>query len=124
MSGSPKVALLLTPDSQILTLELPKTDDAEYTALSTNLGGWIQAVPLAKDLEGLTLWVNEEGKLNGLRMNYLGTRVWEVCYGKTDVIVGNAIITGGTTPTGKTKGLTAKQVAKIRKVIGVEVVRL
>jgi hypothetical protein len=58
------------------------------------------------------LWVNEEGKLDNLPQNPIGTSLWVDEYGYTDVIVGNIIITGGTDENGETLGLSLEQVAK------------
>lgn len=88
-------------------------NENEYNFLSETLEGWIQAVNLTDDLEGLTLWVNEEGKMNGLAYNQKATYLWEKSYGFTDVIVGNAVITGGSDDEGETISLTDEQVAEI-----------
>jgi hypothetical protein len=88
-------------------------NENEYQFLSETLEGWLQAVPLDDDLAGLTLWVNEEGKMNGLAYNQKATYIWEKSYGFTDVIVGNAVITGGTDFDGETISLTDEQVLAI-----------
>lgn len=38
------------------------------------------------------LIVNEEGKINKLPFNELATELWEKYYGRTDYIVGNALL--------------------------------
>lgn len=101
--------------------EMADLPENSYDYLSAELEGWIQAVPLARELEGLTIWVNEEGKLNGLPINMLATQIWEQAWGKTDVIVGTAIITGGADDEGETKGLTEMEVLTLLNVIGLKI---
>ena len=80
------------------------TRETEYEVIRTAVGGYIEAVTL-RDLD-LTLWVNEEGKLNGLAPNTFGTALWVSNYGLTDLIVGDILITGGTDDEGYSVGLT------------------
>jgi hypothetical protein len=81
-----------------------------YNLIKDAVGGYIQVVPLAK--AKADLWVNEEGKLDNLPQNPIGTSLWVDEYGYTDTIVGNIIITGGTDENGETLGLSLEQVAK------------
>ena len=81
-----------------------------YNIIKEAVGGYIQVVPLEK--ANVDLWVNEEGKLNNLPQNPIGTSLWVDEYGYTDTIVGNIIITGGTDENGETLGLSLEQVAK------------
>jgi hypothetical protein len=82
-----------------------------YKTLSDAVGGMIEAVSLPS---GMTLWVNEEGKLNGLPVNRVATELLTREFGqKFDTIVGNAIITGGADDEGETLGLTNDQVATL-----------
>jgi hypothetical protein len=74
-----------------------------YEMLKEGVGGWIECVRLPAT--GIEMWVNEEGKLNGLEQNSYGTALWSDSYGLTDVTVGNIVITGGTDDEGETLGL-------------------
>ena len=112
-----KQAILITPNNEVGVVDLPDDEQQEYSLFSKLLGGMIQAVPLDQELSGITIWVNEEGKLEGLRLNQLATRVWVASYGYTDVMVGNALITGGADSQGKTKGLTESQMTRIRLMV-------
>lgn len=85
--------------------------------LQEKVGGWVQAVPMIGELSGLTLWVNEEGKFSDLPLNELATAVWELSYGETDFIVGNAILTAGEGYDGETLGLTSEQLDTIMEVV-------
>lgn len=79
-----------------------------YDLLSGAVGGWIECVSLVS--KNADLWLNEEGKLDGLPQNPIGTALWTDEYGFTDIIVGNIIITGGVDNEGETLGLTDEQV--------------
>jgi len=83
------------------------TNETSYNMLSGAVGGWIQCVPLGE----LDLWVNEEGKLDGLEHNPIATALWIDTYGNTDRIVGNAVFTSGTDDEGNTLGLSEEQIA-------------
>lgn len=84
------------------------SSEGEYDFLSGVVGGWIQAVPLSYDenLGDLVLWCNEEGKLNGLPVNVAATALWELFYGRTDVIVGDVVLSGGSDDEGETLPLS------------------
>ena len=83
------------------------TNENCYGKLKTAVGGLIQCVTLSST--GIEMWVNEEGKLDGLKKNAKATALWQDNYGATDVIVGNAVFTGGTDEDGNTIGLTDEQ---------------
>ena len=77
---------LITTDETVTALPSPKPSLEE---MQRAVGGYVEHVTL----DGRTgLWVNEEGKLTGLPVNSLATRVWEFYYGPTDVIVGPALL--------------------------------
>ena len=109
-----KNAMVIRVEGEPEMVELPEND---YDYLSAELGGWIQAVPLARELEGLTIWVNEEGKLNGLPINQKATQIWIKAWGNTDVMAGTAIITGGADSEGNTKGLTQMEILTLLNVL-------
>ena len=100
-------ALVLTTDNTI-QVEQDTDEFVSYATLSRAVGGMIEAVTLPS---GLTLWVNEEGKLDGLPVNEYATRLFVSAFGAVDVIVGNAIITGGADDEGETLGLTDEEVS-------------
>lgn len=85
--------------------------------LQSFVGGWVQVVPLAGSLSGLSMWLNEEGKFSDLPVNELATAIWEDSYGKTDFIVGNVLITGGENYDGEIESLTSEQTDTIMEVI-------
>jgi len=83
-----------------------------YMALSEAVDGLIEAVDL-KTL-GVTMWVNEEGKINQLKQNAIGTSLYVDEYGMHDFISGDIIFTHvDTDEEGNTLGLTDKQIATL-----------
>jgi len=85
-----------------------------YDALVENIEGWLECVTVDDDK---TMWVDEEGKLNGLPVNHQATLLWEQSYGFTDVIVGPAVVSGGTDENGDTLGLTDVEVSEVLEAI-------
>ncbi len=81
-----------------------------YDVISRAVGGWIECVNLRT--KGVDMWVNEEGKLNSLAENPIGTALYLDEFGNGDFIVGNILITGGVDHEGETLGLTDEQVAE------------
>jgi hypothetical protein len=92
-------------------------DTISLDFLQSFVGGWVQVVPLAGSLAGLSMWLNEEGKFSDLGLNELATAIWEDSYGATDFIVGNVLITGGEDYDGEITSLTSEETDKIMNVI-------
>jgi hypothetical protein len=84
-----------------------------YSTLSDGVGGMIEAVTLS---DTLTLWVNEEGKLNGLPVNVFATALFTSVFGSVDIIVGDAVLTGGADDEGETLGLSGENLAFLEMV--------
>jgi hypothetical protein len=78
-------------------LELVEMPKADYDAVSTAVGGYIEHIRLEGAFKGFSLYVHEEGKLLGLPFNDLATAIWEASYGRTDVILGNAVLVSSKT---------------------------
>jgi Domain of unknown function (DUF3846) len=91
---------------EVVEFEIGKS----YDLLSKSVEGWIECVSLVS--RNADMWVNEEGKLNGLPENHQATALWVEEYGMTDIIVGNIIITGGVDHEGETLGLSDEQVSE------------
>lgn len=102
-----KTALRVNVDCTTEVLDL---DGGEYEQLSGAVGGLIERVDLRP---GLTIWVNEEGKLDQLPVNIIGSHLWEKSFGMTDVIVGNCVFTGNANEDGETESLTNVWVEQI-----------
>jgi hypothetical protein len=99
-------ALIINTDGSKSVVEF--TEDTFLKLAQGTVGGWIQLVRLHS--KGIDLYLNEEGKMNGLELNPIATALWTDDYGATDYMVGNVIITGGANSEGNTVGLTDKQV--------------
>lgn len=90
----------------------PKTS---YVSISTGVGGWIERVRVVRAQRKfgfdfpLDMWVNENGRLDCLPLNAIGTDLY--CCGEP--IVGHIVLTGGTESDGSTAGLTDEQIGRI-----------
>jgi hypothetical protein len=93
-------------------INLLETTDG-FRELQSRVGGYVQVIALRGQFSGYELWLNEEGKLMNLPFNTVATLIWEECYGRTDVVVGNAVITKGANARGVTPTMTPAQVAKV-----------
>ena len=76
----------------------------DYDTLNKAVGGWLEGVPLV----GVTAYVNEEGKLMGLPVNALATRLAhrdEAIY-LSDTINGDMIVLGPLDDEGESTSLS------------------
>lgn len=84
------------------------TEENGLSVLQKAVGGYVQAIDLGNDL---TLWVNEEGKLESLPHNPIAQQYFDLRFGAgADYIVGNAVLTGGSDENGDTLGLSQEKV--------------
>lgn len=104
-----KAALRVNTD---FTTEVLDLSNNEYEQLRDSVDGLIQAVDLRP---GLTIWVNEEGKLVNLPVNVIGTHLWEKSFGMTDIIVGNCVFTGSSDDEGETTELSQPWILQIQE---------
>jgi hypothetical protein len=79
------------------------TAKTEYEVIKKAVGGYLEIIRLSPSM---TMWTNEEGKLDGLPVNHRATALWTYYFGATDIIVGNVILTGGTDTDGNCLGLS------------------
>ena len=101
-------ALHIKTDGKVSILEFEK--ETCYKTLSDGVGGLIECVALAKDVD---MWVNEEGKNMGLDYNPHATRLFEHTYGITDRIAGDVVVTGGVDDDGETLGISDERIDEI-----------
>ena len=105
-------ALRITTAGAIQELDLSRDS---LTVLQNGVGGWVQAVDLTTTM---TLWCNEEGKLEGLPHNPYAQRLWDTAFGAdTDYIVGDVVLTGAPDDEGYTTALSELDEQVIRKVV-------
>jgi len=74
---------------EIITVE---EGQDELALLQKAVGGYIEAVTVTED--GHTLYLNDEGKMNGLPMNETATRMTRGILSPDDLIMGDAILVG------------------------------
>ena len=97
------------------TGQITEIKEINLAALQEGVGGWVQAIDLS---ETVVLWCNEEGKLINLPHNPYAQELWDEAYGvKTDYIVGDVVITGGTDNEGNTLGLSEADLAAVKKTL-------
>jgi len=101
----------VTITSEGLQSEVEFTEENSLETLQAAVGGYIQAI----DLLGLTMWINEEGKIHNLPFNPFATLLWEAEFGKTDVILGDIILTGQPDGEGFTTSIPESFVEKVLK---------
>lgn len=104
-----------------------KTDDTadiiaansrpEYDAISAAVGGYIEGVPL----EGVTAYINEEGKLNGLSLNRIATIIAheDQAIMPTDYIVGDMIVFGPLDDEGEVTSLPSNFIPGLMMRLGI-----
>jgi hypothetical protein len=95
-----KNAVIIRTDG---TTEVVDFSEDSLAVLQKAVGGWVQAIDIS---DTLTLWVNEEGKLEDLPHNPRAQQYFDLRFGTgADYIVGDAVFTGGTDSNGDTLGL-------------------
>ncbi|MFL6413705.1 MAG: DUF3846 domain-containing protein [Nitrososphaeraceae archaeon] len=83
-------------------LPVVKVIENELSVLQGLVGGYIECIRQ----DGYDIIINEEGKLEGLELNFL-------IYDGLDYVAGNAIFAGVDYDEGEFKSLTAEQIAVI-----------
>jgi hypothetical protein len=73
-----------------------------------------QMVQIVQLEDGLTMWVDEEGKYSGRLVNDTATTMFWNAFGATDYIMGDVILTGGEDSKGRITGLSDKKIAEIQ----------
>lgn len=76
------------------------------------VGGYVEAINLS---DTITIWCNEEGKLNGSAYNHNATLVFRHYFGNVDVIAGDVFFTGGVGENGETKEIGESDFFAIKK---------
>lgn len=109
-----KKALQITTSGEVIELDITN-EETSLTTLQGAVGGWVEAIDLS---ESVSLWVNEEGKLDGLEPNPYAQVFWDEAFGAgTDFIVGNVVLTGTPDSEGYTRGLDDNTAQRIRELL-------
>ena len=95
MKQSPVQAMVIKVDGSI---EM-KTIAADLKSLQDEMGGYIELIKLNDGK--LSLYINEEGKLEGLPVNLVASLIANQTGLKGDFIVGNAVFLGKGTADGR-----------------------
>lgn len=104
-----RTAFKLTWDNEIEILDLD-APEGSLKVLQEAVEGYIQPVDFS---DTLTMYCNEEGKLEGFPTNEFGTRMFRRAFSTPDYIAGNIVFTGGVDEEGETMGLTEAQVTRL-----------
>lgn len=83
--------------------------DDLYVATRCNIVQMVQ-------LDGVTMWMDEEGKFTGKVRNQVATKMYWDAFGPyTDLIMGDVLITGDEDSEGNLLGFSDDQIAKIKE---------
>lgn len=93
-----------------VTHDDPSAED-ELETVQTRVGGYIQILPV--QFHGCGIFLNEEGQMLDLDRN----RLAEAVFNWPDMLLGNAVITGGTDEDLDTVGLSDQQLERIHEAL-------
>ena len=83
------MARLYKTNGEVIEVSPKNNRDFTLEELQSFVEGDIEIINLTTEK---ILIVNEEGKINKLPFNELATELWKKYYGRTDYIVGNALL--------------------------------
>lgn len=83
------MARLYKTNGEVIEVSPKNNRDFTLEELQSFVEGDIEIINLTAEK---ILIVNEEGKINKLPFNELATELWKKYYGRTDYIVGNALL--------------------------------
>lgn len=86
--------LVIKADGTTQTVEFAPKDEVAYTTIHKIVGGYVEYHNLPH--LGLTMWMNEDGKLLDLPYNHLATVLWREGFGPEDHIRGDVLISADT----------------------------
>lgn len=64
-------------------------------------------------VDGLTMWLDEEGKFTGKLVNEIATKMFWKSFGAVDYIMGDVLLSKGEDSDGNLLGLTDDQIAEV-----------
>ncbi|GAA2345235.1 DUF3846 domain-containing protein [Streptomyces kunmingensis] len=104
-------ALLIRTNGEFRLLDWPANDNDHLKILYAACDcDHIDAVRIT---ESLTMWLDDEGLLNGSIANYGATRLYALHRPPHQAYFGHALFTGGTDAQGNTLGLTPDEAAHL-----------
>jgi hypothetical protein len=106
-----KVVITINTNGEVAQTEL---SEITYKFLNESCGGYIQSVYFSN---GVSMYCNEEGKMNGLPYNHKATALWTKDYGQTDLISGNVVLVGEPDDEGDDQGLTQSQIDEVMETL-------
>lgn len=95
-------------------VRVDEVDSINLAYLQKQVGGYIEVIDV-NDYEepDMSMWLNEEGKIERLPFNPRATALARGYIMPGDVIVGDVVMTGGVDHEGESTGLTEEQVAML-----------
>ena len=109
--------LLIPVEGPTQVLDVP-TPDQSLAALQFGVGGYVECVEVdASTLVGrpaIDMWLNEEGKFNGMQPNDRAQYLWVLTHGHTDIMMGPVVLTATADDQGETHALGEDDITSIR----------
>jgi len=95
-------------------IEVMEVEQIEYDTLYEAVNGLVELVSINEDID---MWLNEEGKINGLEPNIIASLIYNKVFPNFDVIMGDVVITGGADEEGNTVGLSDESIHDVMALI-------
>jgi hypothetical protein len=95
-------------------IEVMEVEQIEYDTLYEAVNGLVELVSINEDID---MWLNEEGKVNGLEPNIIASLLYNKVFPNFDVIMGDVVITGGADDEGNTVGLSDQSIQDVMVLI-------
>jgi len=95
-------------------IEVMEVEQIEYDTLYEAVNGLVELVSINEDID---MWLNEEGKVNGLEPNIIASLLYNKVFPNFDVIMGDVVITGGADDEGNTVGLSDQSIQDVMALI-------
>jgi hypothetical protein len=96
------------------TIEIKEVESIEYETLYEAVNGLVELVTINENVD---MWLNEEGKINGLEPNIIASLIYNKVFPNFDIVMGNVIITGGADDEGNTIGLSDESIQDVMVLI-------
>lgn len=111
-----KRAILVPALGEAREVQIPESGEGELDELQRLVGGFIELVPT----DTLTVFCNEEGKIQGLPPNYRATSTFGSLLMPGDVIAGDVVVLGNLDDDGDTVSLSDDDVEAVLGIVEVK----